>query len=543
MSTTATDTTQFRECDMDDIQGLLTRIQDIDLPEKDKDLLRDLIHSHAYLIHKLGSKNMSIKRLRQLIFGATTETKKNVDKQANKARGTETQDKPDQKKPKDPPPGHGRLSADAYTGAEVNKIPHQSLKPGDPCPVKNCLGRVYEKSPIILLRIKGQAPFVATRNEQARLRCNLCNKIFKADLPEGMGDQKYGESVIAWLAFLRYCNGLPMKRIEEMQRQAGVPFPDSTQWALLEKGDQLIRPIFRELIRLAGQGSLLYNDDTPMKLLDFMKELKEREANGEPPPERTGTRTTGIVSELADRWRIVLYFTGWKHAGENLIEVLKNRDAGLDPPLQMCDGLSHNVPGELETILCNCLAHARRQFADCVFGFPDEVQHVIDELALVYKHEAETKGERMTPTQRLKHHKKYSTPVMKRLKDWMDKQIAEKLVEPNSELGKAINYALKRWDRLTRFLSRTGAPLDNNLTERMLKRAIIHRKNSIFYKTEKGAAVGDLYMSLISTAKLTGINPCRYLEALLQHQGEIAGDPGSWLPWNYQETLKNLPTN
>jgi len=130
---------------------------------------------------------------------------------------------------------------------------------------------------------------------------------------------------------------------------------------------------------------------------------------------------------------------------------------------------------------------------------------------------------------------------MERLKEWMNKQLDEKIVEPNSGLGKAINYALKRWDRLTRFISRAGAPLDNNLTERMLKRPIIHRKNSLFYKTEKGAAVGDLYMSLISTAKLADINPCVYLEALLQHPKEIAGDPESWLPWNYQETLKSLP--
>ena len=85
------------------------------------------------------------------------------------------------------------------------------------------------------------------------------------------------------------------------------------------------------------------------------------------------------------------------------------------------------------------------------------------------------------------------------------------------------------------FLRQAGAPLDNNVCERSLKKAILHRKNSLFYKTEKGAEVGDLFMSLIHTAELCGANPFDYLTQLQRHADELKQD---WMPWNYLETLR-----
>ena len=130
---------------------------------------------------------------------------------------------------------------------------------------------------------------------------------------------------------------------------------------------------------------------------------------------------------------------------------------------------------------------------------------------------------------------------MDRLRQWMQERIDQKLVEPNSGLGKAIRYCEKRWRTLTLFLREAGAPLDNNLTERMLKRAILHRKNSMFYKTETGAQVGDLYMSLIGTARLAKADPFDYLNELQRHVDELMDAPADWMPWNYKETLARPP--
>jgi len=79
--------------------------------------------------------------------------------------------------------------------------------------------------------------------------------------------------------------------------------------------------------------------------------------------------------------------------------------------------------------------------------------------------------------------------------------------------------------------------LDNNLVERSLKRAILHRKNSLFYKSENGAWVGDLYMSLIATCELAEVNPFDYLTELQRHAAEVSENPSEWMPWNYRDTL------
>lgn len=95
---------------------------------------------------------------------------------------------------------------------------------------------------------------------------------------------------------------------------------------------------------------------------------------------------------------------------------------------------------------------------------------------------------------------------------------------------------LKHWEPLTLFLRKAGAPLDNNLCEQALKRAILHRKNSLSYKTLKGAQTGDLFMSLIHTCRLNQVNPFDYLLAIARNGEAIGMAPENWLPWNYPKT-------
>ena len=127
---------------------------------------------------------------------------------------------------------------------------------------------------------------------------------------------------------------------------------------------------------------------------------------------------------------------------------------------------------------------------------------------------------------------------MKKLKEWFNQQFEDRLTEPNSGLGEAISYMLNHWEKLTLFLREPGAPLDNNVCERALKKAILHRKNALFYKTENGAHVGDLFMSLIYTCQLGGVDPFDYLSALQRNAADLAAQPENWMPWNYREMLK-----
>ncbi len=131
---------------------------------------------------------------------------------------------------------------------------------------------------------------------------------------------------------------------------------------------------------------------------------------------------------------------------------------------------------------------------------------------------------------------------MEGLHEWMEAQLAEHKTEPNSGLGKAIPYFLNHWLKLTLFLRQAGSPIDNNLVERALKKAILNWRNVLFYKTLKGAGVGDLFMSLIHTCELNGANPFDYLTELQRHAEELKSNPSAWMPWKYRDTLARFAT-
>jgi transposase len=223
------------------------------------------------------------------------------------------------------PSGHGRNGAAAYTGASRVVVAHATLQSGDPCP--ECReGRVYrQKEPATLIRIVGQAPLKATVFEMERLRCNACGEVFTASEPPAAGPEKFAPNAVAMIALFKYGTGMPFNRMERLEGQLGMPLPAATQWEAMEAAAKLIKPVLDELIRQAAQGSVMHNDDTSMRILTLARSTDDG---------RTGTFTSGIVS-IWREWKIALYFSGWKHAGENLADVLRQRAPGLAPPIQM----------------------------------------------------------------------------------------------------------------------------------------------------------------------------------------------------------------
>jgi hypothetical protein len=543
------------ELDMGKLETVLSRAESA-LTEEDYETIKTVVESYAYIAELVGDKNTTIRRLRKLLFGASTEKTDTVlgdeadeSMESSSDDDSESSEEADSEEDSEPPPrGHGRNGADDYPGAEEIHVPHESLQPGDPCP--DCQqGTVYEQSkPGVLIRLVGQAPVQAKVYRLQKLRCNLCGKLFTARQPEGVGSKKHDATVASMIGLLKYGSGLPFNRLEGLQGSMGVPLPASTQWEIVYGAFQLIEPARAELIRQAAQGEVLYNDDTTVRILELMGKRGQRaalaEAFGEDfaqkkVPKRRGLFTTGIVSTHEGR-RIALFFSGRKHAGENLTDVLTQRTANLAPPIQMCDALSRNLPRELETIVANCLAHGRRQFVDVADRFPEPCRFVLESLKVVYRNDAIARERNLSPEARLQFHQAESSPAMEELQAWLTRQFEDRLVEPNSSLGQAISYMLRHWDKLTLFLHKPGAPLDNNICERALKKAILHRKNAMFYKTENGALVGDTFMSLIYTCQLCGANPLDYLTELQRHAATLAASPADWMPWNYRESLQAL---
>jgi transposase len=517
----------------EELEGLLEQARREPLREEGYHKLKAAIRTLGYVTELLEKKETTLAALRELLCCASTEKTDKVLKQAGINTGEKKPESPS-KKPKRRAAGHGRNSAAAYSGARKVKVPHASLKPGDACP-DGCGGKVYpQREPGVLVRIKGQAPLAATVYELEKLRCNLCGNVYTAEAPPEAGEKKYDESAAAMIALLRYGSGVPWNRTEGLEANLGIPLPAATQCEIMVQTAPPLQPALEELKRQAAQAEVVHNDDTSMRVLSL-----DRDADIS--PERTGVFTSGLVWIVQGR-RIALYFTGCKHAGENLAEVLKERSADLPPIIQMCDALSRNVPKWVETLVANCNAHGRRNFVKVTASFPEPCRFVLETLREVYGYDAVTREQGMSAEERLVFHQEHSKPVMEKLHTWLQAQFDERLAEPNSGLGNAINYLLKHWEKLTLFLRKAGVPLDNNLVERALKKAILHRKNSLFYKTRKGAQMGDLFMSLIHTCELNGANAFDYLMELLRHAEELKRNPSEWTPWNYRDTLARFAT-
>ncbi len=507
----------------EEVEAFIERVRGL-LPAADAAIAIGMAATIGAVAIELKAKRISIARLSALMFGAPTE-------KTSKVIGASA--KPS-KLPKEKAAGHGKTPALAIPGAEQIQVPHESVKTGDEC--TECPnGRMYPMAePAVMVRFTGLSPLRAVVAELERLRCNACGHIVRAKTPVGFTAERYDESVPATVALMKYGAGLPFYRMARLTRNLGLPLAASTQWDLIRKVAPRLDPVMEEMERLAAQAEVIHNDDTTMKLLD-RPDLKLN------PKERKGIYTSGLLARIRVEGHpraVALFRTGNRHAGENLADLLKQRGDDLGPPIQMCDALAANTKGDFQTILGHCLAHARRRFVEVVEDFPTECQHLLEVLGEVYRVDRECQD--LLAAERLARHQVMSGPRMEELHLWLSAQIRERKVEPNSGLGRAIEYMLKHWEPLTLFLREPDAPLDNNLCERALKRAVLHRKNSLFYRTRAGAEVGDAFMSVIHTCELNDVNPFNYLVAVLKHPVQAEDSPEDWMPWNYRAALAEL---
>lgn len=436
--------------------------------------------------------------------------------------------------------GHGRIPASAYAGETID-VPHTKLHKGQECPA--CAhGTLYERGePSCCVRVFGQAPLVALRWACETLRCSGCGHVFTAPLPEEAKGPKYSESAASMMTVLRYGMGMPLHRLEVMQRFLRVPVPASTQWHVALEHLPDVLPVYDVLVALAANAPLVQSDDTYVRILELMGKRRDKlvTSNALELPDRTGLFTTGIVAQI-DTGPIALFASGRAHAGENLADLLDLRDSALAPPIHMSDGLDRNRPDAHEVQRSNCLAHGRRHVVDEVNHHPELCAHLLTEIQKVFAKEKACRREGLVGDARLAYHQRESGPVMAKLHAWIEGLFADKRVEPNSGLGGALRYLLTRWEPLTLFLRVADTPIDNNLTERSLKNAIRQRRASLFYRSTHGARVGDIYTALIVTTQLHRGDPFRYLTALFTHAKAVAASPRDWLPWNYDAALARL---
>ena len=436
---------------------------------------------------------------------------------------------------KKPSKHRGRRGANDYPTAERVPVELEGLTDGQACPC-GCGGILSPKKDSVVLQFVGQSPIQPVAYECERYRCSSCGEVFKAKLPEGVTKKRHAFTAISMIALLKYGSGFPFYRLNGFLGHFGVALAASTQFEMVAAGVPSVEPAFDEMVRQGAQGEVLQSDDTRAKILKF-----------ERAPEyagRTGIFTTGILSILGER-KIAVFITGAQHAGENLADVLKKRAEGLRTPIHMSDGLAHNSPklSHPAVVAANCLSHGRRYFVDIVEFFPEHCLYALDALGTVFYHDALAKDQELSPEDRLLFHQAFSQPIMDELKSRMKSELDGNLTEPNSRLGKAFKYMLNHWEKLTLFLRVAGSPIDNNAVERQLKKAVLNRKNALFYRTNRGAKIGDIYMTLIYTCELNGANAYDYLTELQRHAEKVAATPADWMPWNYRDTLDHIAGN
>jgi hypothetical protein len=518
------------------MDNFLAAIMNSNIGAENAEFAKMLIHGNAWMAQQLELGQLSIAKLRKLfqIQGSekTPNRKPKNDPASSDNKGSNTSDN-DKK-------GHGRNGADAYQGAAVVEVSHPELNPGDTCPAEACDGRLYEMSePGVLVSVTGAPLASATRYNLQKLRCGICEIVYTAPKPEGVSDKKYDANFIAMLMINKYFMSVPLYRQDRLQSHLGIPLPASTQWDLMVAHEPMLKVLYKAIVFDAANGLALCYDDTSVKIMSEIKAAKLAQ-KGE--KSQHTCFTTGIVS-LHEDHRAYLYITDNRTAGKCIAEIMALRDTDLDPPIMMCDALPANIPQGISEdlyILCFCLVHARRQFYELPNGYDDLADKVIGLIGTIYDHEAHTKG--MSREKRLAYHQEKSTPVMDELKAYLEEQKPE--FEPNSVPGKAIDYILNRWTQLSQFLRQIHAPLDTNIVERALKLVIQVRKSSMFYKTLSSAAFASYVQSALYSAAQNEINPCDYMCALIENEQAVIKTPNAWLPWHYQETLKqNLEVN
>lgn len=527
----------FTELDSKALDELLQRVQEakeyaLALSSEDYDIFLNALKTLAALHERLSDKAITLHKLRQLAgIVSSSETMGNLLGKKDKVNKNRGQKRP---RPK-------RATPKTPVKPKVCQHRLDDLSMGELCP--ECQqGKLYQYEPATLLRITGQSPFVPEQHVMERLRCNACGQYFTAPLPEdvtedGEPGQKYGYSARSLMAVNKFFAGAPYYRQENLQALMGLTLTASTIFDQTELVADSLQPIYQQLVALAANAEHYYLDDTSNRILDKVP-IEKKQRHGTKTQLRTGVYSSGLVATLKDGYSIVLYQTGIGHAGEFIDEILSGRDTTLDPPILMSDALPSNRPSGDHVVahsLCN--SHGRRKFAEVHPQFRTEVDRVLHWYAKIWQHDDEASVQGLNEAQRLAWHKQHSLPVMEKIRDWGHEALNADRVEENSGLGKAIRYFHKHYEGLTAFCRIKGAKLDNNQVERALKLVARNRKNAMFHRTQTGANIADVIMTMIATAAEAGVHVLDYFNTVQRMQNEVKANPQQFLPWNYPSSL------
>jgi transposase len=362
------------------------------------------------------------------------------------------------------------------------------------------------------------ARFIRHEHVQEVLRCKCGDYVVTAPgAPKVIEKGRYGASFLAHLAVAKCADHLPIYRLEKDFSRQGFPLARSTMNELLHRTSELTRPLWMRIMEMIRVRPIVMADETRLRMQD--------DGTGKA---KTGFVWTFVAADDRGNQDVAFVYAG-DRSGETPKRILGDTQGYL-----LVDAYSgYNAVAQVSRRQrAACHAHLRRYFHEALQTAP-AAQQAIDIILELYRVEQQAVNQRIVGSAaHLELRRQESAPARAKLKAWLDGQREHH--PPKSPIGAAIRYGLNHWSELGRFLDDARIPLDNNASERSLRRVALGRKNFLFVgDVDAGTSIAGLY-TLIATCEARNINPFTYLADVIprvqDHPAKRLDDllPGPW---------------
>ena len=310
-----------------------------------------------------------------------------------------------------------------------------------------------------------------------------------------------GPGLLAQIIADKYVDHLPLYRQGKRYEREGVKIPDSTLGDWLKQSVHLLQPIYQAMIQQLLQSDYIQADETTIKVLD--KDKKGSTHLGYYWVYRAPVTNIAVFEYQKGRAQV------WP------IEFLKNFKGDLQ-----CDGYDgyENFESRPHINVLNCMAHARRPFEKALDNDRARAMFVLNKMKVLYAIEDEARQKNMDHNQRLALRQEKAIPVLEELHTWLQDNLVH--TTPQSLIGKAFAYSIRRWHKLCRYTTDGKLEIDNNLIENAIRPVALGRKNYLFAGSHDSAQRAAVVYSILASCKIANINPVEYLTDVLARIAE-----------------------
>lgn len=453
-----------------------------------KALLKQLLELVESLQKTIEKKDSELAELRRLLFGKKSERLPTVRSEL-KRRRTPRQKQADGDKTK----RKRQATRKAKQELPTEIVRHDLDEDGLRCP--HCGGSdfvelpdevsfEYEFVPARLLRIEH-------RRQKKACRCGQYVATGPAPVRVSDGVQ-YGPGFHAHVVVSKCLDSMPLYRQARCLSRAGVKISRSSLCDLFHRSAELLEPLYRRMLELIKNSKYVRADETPQPVMDKDKTHRGYMWN---------FNTENLVAYVFSPGR----------SGETAAAVLGDSRGFL--LVDAYSGYNRVTTPERRTRV-GCWAHVRRKFFEARQLAPEECRYALEAILALYEVEYQAAAENLLGSDKhLALRKARSKVVIDELHKWLEEQ--KERFAPQSPVGRAIRYPLKHWESLVRFLEDAKLPLDNNMSERLLRVIALGRKNFMFVGNNGAGHHLAVLQSLVASCQINGVDPQAYLSDVL----------------------------